>query len=111
MDEKKKPKHLSFIFLTVFSFFLFILLVILSSFYVAGNYQDFLDKNLLLILKASIAVSIILFFVSSVAFFVDFYLFITEKRFIFFLTFLLSFIFVAVSVLFAIVDTLIIVIS
>lgn len=111
MDEKKKTRHLSFIFLTVSSSFLFIFLVILASLYVAGNYQDFLDESLIFILKSSIAVSIILFFISSVAFFVDIYLFITEKRFIFFLTFLLSFVFLVVSVLFAIVNTLIIVIS
>lgn len=113
MDEKKvvNSKPIAVIFLTLFSSLLFIALLTLILLYVKGNYQDFLDENLILILKASVAVSIVLFFISSVSFFVDVYLFAMQRRFLFLLTFLISFLFVIVSVLFAIGCTLIIVIS
>ena len=106
-----KSKPFAFIFLTVFSSLLFTLLVALIFLYIAGNYQDFLDRNLILILKMSIFVSIILFFISSVSFFVDCYLLITKRRLSFFLTLLISFMFIVVSIVFSFVNTLIIVIS
>ena len=113
VNEKKdvKSKPLVFFFLTVFSSFLFLILISLIFLYIAGNYRGFLDENLVIILKASVAVTIILFLISIVSFFVDFYLLVIKRRFLFFLAFLLSFLFIVVSVFFAVVDTLIIVIS
>ena len=101
MDENKKSKPLAFIFLSVCPFFLFLLLLVLVSFYVVGNYRGFLDESLI----------VILFFISSVSLFVDVYLFVMEKRLLFFLFLILFLFFILVSVVFAIINTLIVVIS
>ena len=106
-----KPKSLIFTFLSLSSSFLFFLLVFIVSIYVVGNYRDFLDETLILILKISVALAIILFLIASASFISSFYMLITKRRFPFLISLLMSFVYIIVSIVSALVNTLIIVIS
>ncbi len=78
-------------------FLLFFLLIAFSTYFVIGNYQNFLDSNLRLILFMIVINSIVLILDSSIAIIQSIIFFFTEKR-IFFAIYIIFFVF---SILFS----------
>lgn len=82
-SSEKKSRHLPLLLRLTrrVCVFLFLLLAGLIIFYVSGNYQNFLDSNISLILKAVACASIALFFFSAASILETFFFVLKDRRF------------------------------
>lgn len=85
LPDEKKSKHLPLLLRLTrrVCVFLFLLLAGLVIFYISGSYQNFLDSNISLILKAVACTSIALFFFSAVSVLEAFFFALKDRRILF----------------------------
>lgn len=82
LPDEKKSKHLPLLLRLTrrVCVFLFLLLAGFVIFYISGSYQNFLDSNISLILKAIACTSIALFFFSAVSVLETFFFALKDRR-------------------------------
>lgn len=82
LPDEKKSKHLPLLLRLTrrVCVFLFLLLAGFVIFYISGSYQNFLDSNISLILKAVACTSIALFFFSAVSVLETFFFALKDRR-------------------------------
>lgn len=82
LPDEKKSKHLPLLLRLTrrVCVFLFLLLAGFVIFYISGSYQNFLDSNISLILKAVVCTSIALFFFSAVSVLETFFFALKDRR-------------------------------